>query len=250
MNGPGDKYALSSLCTNRQEYERYYATVGTQSAIGEVSPSYLYFCDASARIRDELGTPLIIVAIRNPIEKAYSQYMHLVRDNRETLGFYDALMAERQRAKDGWAVLWRYAESSLYAERIKKYISVFSARCVNIILFEDLLASPEVVMRDLFESLEVDASFQPRTSTIYNRSGKPRLRMLADFLVKPNIVAALAKKCIPEAIRTPIRLALLDMNTGRKEGMDDKSYSYLHDYFYSDIIELEKMLGKKLDWLK
>jgi hypothetical protein len=248
--GPGDKHILPLLCATRQEYEAYYKNIRSQRAVGDVSPSYFYFSEVSERIKAELGRPKIVLVLRDPIAKAFSQYMHLVRDNRETLTFYDALMAEKQRMQGGWAALWRYAESSLYAQRIKRYLQVFGADQVQILRFEDLSASPHLVMQDLFRFLGVDASFHPDTSAVHNRSGRPKSKILADFIAKPNVVTTIARRLLPESIRTPIRLALLNINTGEKDLMDSKSRIYLQEYFRRDVDEVEKIVGKKLHWLQ
>ena len=49
-------------------------------SVGEVTPSYLYYNQVAERMRDELGEARIVVALRDPIEKAFSQYMHLFSD--------------------------------------------------------------------------------------------------------------------------------------------------------------------------
>jgi hypothetical protein len=249
MAGPGDKRILPALCATRQEYNAYYQHVRSERAVGDASPSYFYFAEVSERIQAELGKPKMVLALRDPIDKAYSQYMHLVRDNRETLEFYDALMAEKQRTKEGWSAFWRYAESSLYAEKIKRYLHVFGEDHIRIILFEDLASVPHLVMHDLFQFLGVDADFRPHTDTVHNKSGKPKSKILADFIAKPNVVTIVAKKIIPESVRTAVRVALLNINTGSKGKIDSQSQAYLREYFYHDVCEVEKILGRKLTWL-
>jgi hypothetical protein len=249
MGGPGDTRILPSLCVSRQEYRAYYDNVHAQRAVGDASPSYFYFTEVIARIQAELGRPQMVLAIRDPIEKAYSQYMHLVRDNRETLEFYDALMAEGQRRQEGWSAFWRYAESSLYAEKIKRYLQVFGEDHMKIILFEDLASAPHLVMHDLFQFLGVDASFHPRTETVHNKSGKPKSKILADFIAKPNVVTSVAKQMIPESVRTAVRVALLNINTGSKGKIDSQAQAYLREYFYHDVCEVERIVGRKLAWL-
>jgi hypothetical protein len=176
--------------------------------------------------------------------------MHLVRDNRETLPFYDALMAEEQRIREGWAALWRYAESSLYADKLKWYLDVFGIDHVKILLFEDLTRVPHLVMHELFGFLEVDRHFRPNTSKVHNKSGRPKSKVLADFLAKPNLVTTVAKKMVPERVSATIRLALVSLNTGAKGQIDDKSRAYLREFFAPDVVEVEKLLGKKLAWLQ
>ena len=89
--GPGDADILKSLCASRHSYEDHYQFSGNKKAVGEISPSYFYYSGSADRIRRALGNVKIILMLRNPVDKAYSQYMHQVRNNLETLSFEAAL---------------------------------------------------------------------------------------------------------------------------------------------------------------
>lgn len=249
VSGPGDSNVLASLCSSRQEYESHYKGVRQQRAIGEISPSYLYFSEVSERIKAELGEVKIIALVRNPVEKAYSQYMHMVRENRETLSFYDALMEEENRRIAGWGDIWSYAESSLYAERLEKYISVFGRSNVKIILAEDMFSNPNEALHKLFSFLGVEPSFQPNTTKSYNRTGQPRSKLLADFLARSSLLKHFFKQLIPEDTRVHLRLALMEINTGKKDTMDSKSRRYLTEFFKDDISTVETIIERKTNWI-
>jgi hypothetical protein len=248
--GPGDVDTLSNLCKNTEEYEAYYDEVKKESAVGEISPSYLHYYNVADIIKSKLGLVKIVVVLRNPVEKAYSQYMHMVRDQRETMGFYDALLAENERKEKGWGGIWSYSGSSLYADGIEKYHSVFGKDNVKIILFEDMVDNTNTVVSELFSYLDVDSAIKSKTSTIYNRSGNSRSRMVSNFFLKPNGIKKIIKTIIPERIRGSIRLTLLDLNIEKKELMDLKSKKYLIEFFRQDVARLEDILGKKLNWLE
>jgi hypothetical protein len=249
-SGPGDAGYLAHFCADRRQYERHYQGVKGQHAIGEVSPSYFHYAEVAERIRDELGEPRIIVTLRDPVEKAFSQYMHLVRDNRETLSFSDALKAEAERIDQGWAALWRYAESSTYASRLRRYLETAPAGRVKILLFEDLRRDPQRVLREVWRFLEVDESFVPDTSEVHNASGRPRSKLVADLIAKPNVLASAARRLVPEASRTWIKTRLRRLNTGAKGEIDAWSRAYLRDRFAADIEEVEAILGRDLGWLR
>lgn len=63
--GPGDDLVLARLPATFFEYQAHYAAVTTESAIGEISPSYLYWSDSSERILDELGRIKIVIMLRD-----------------------------------------------------------------------------------------------------------------------------------------------------------------------------------------
>jgi hypothetical protein len=242
-NGPGDREILQRLCATSQEYENNYISVKDENAIGEISPSYLYYSHVSEKILSKLGRIKIIVILRNPIEKAYSQYIHLLSERRESLPFYDALMAERNRQKSGWFDFWLYAESTLYSDRIKRYITVFGKDKVKILLFDNLVSTPEEFMRDLFNFLAVDDSFCCDISRGFNKSRIPRVKIMSDLMKKPNSLKSMIKTVVPEKIRSPLRETLMNLNAIKKPAMDSKSREYLRKYFGADVKNLQELLG-------
>jgi len=247
--GPGDRNTLDNLCPNRKSYEAHYEHAVDQIAIGEVSPSYLYFSHAAERIKDQLGSIKIMTILRNPIEKAFSQYSHLRRDGRETLSFFDALMSEKDRAKAGWSDFWRYSESSLYTEKIKHYMKVFGEDKVKIILFDDLVTDPVKLMMEVFTFIGTDPSVKTNTSKVYNRSGKTRSKIVANFFAKPNFFKSMIKRIVPEQLRIALRLRIIEINTAGNWNLDERSNEYLKEYFSKDVNELESLLDRKTYWL-
>lgn len=247
--GPGDRHVLSHVCQTKEEYESFYAKVTQQSAVGEISPSYLYSSEVSHQIKKELHDPKIIILLRNPIEKAFSQYMHLVRDNREMLGFYDGLMAERERIERGWAAIWRYAESSLYLSRVQTYLDVFGERNVRIFLYDDLVQSPERLVRELLEFIGVDPQRPIDFAKVHNRSGKPRFRFVSNLLTRPNPLRDMAKRILPADTTYRLKLRLQDLNTGAKGTIDSRSRTYLKEFCAEDVQALQPIVGRPLNWL-
>lgn len=249
LNGPGDREVLAWLCPNWQDYISHYDSVRNETRIGEISPSYFYYSQISERIRAKLGPVKIIALLRNPIEKAFSQFMHLVREGRETLTFYQALIAEERRIEGAWSDIWRYKESSLYASRLNKFIDVFDRSNVKVILSEEFFADPIMVIGDLFSFMGIPPDVRIDTSHIYNRTGRPRSKLLAGFLTKPNVLRSMVRMVVPEQTRMFWRLKITELNTSQKEQIDQKSKSYLEEYFYKDIVEVERIIGRQTNWL-
>ena len=64
-------------------YEQLFENVGSAAVVGEASPIYLECPQAAARIRELLPAARIICSLRQPMERAYSDYlMHLRRRGR------------------------------------------------------------------------------------------------------------------------------------------------------------------------
>ena len=246
--GPGDAHVLRSACATRSEYEGYYTGAEGFAAVGDVSPSYLYYHEAAERMHEELEQARIVMILRDPVEKAFSHYMHLVRDNREPLTFCQALEAEEERTREGWAALWRYVGGSRYAGGVEHYLRVFGEERVLVLFQEELRADPTSCLGELFRFVGVDASFRPNTDTVYHRSGRPRSRLLADLVSKPGPVSTLARVLLPPALRDRVRAAMQNLNTGQKDVMDDETRALLAREFRDDTRRLEALLARRLPW--
>jgi len=247
--GPGDTVVLRHLCKDRAAYEAEFAGARGEKVLGDISPSYFDFAEVAPAMRRELEDARIVILLRDPVAKAFSQYMHLVRDGRETLCFYDALQAEAERTGRHWSMIWRYAASSLYADRLRHYLDSFGDRRVRIHLFEEFVAQPQSLLEDLWRFLGVDPTVRPDTSRVFNVSSRPRSRALATLVSKRSPLAAVARAVVPPGIRSRITESVRRLNAGRKGEVDQRSRDFLRERFAADVRETEAILGRRLGWL-
>lgn len=247
--GPGDAKILPLACGTREAYEACFASAAT-TAVGEVCPSYFYYLEAARRIQAELDSARIIVLLRCPVQKAFSQYMHLVRANRETMAFPEALLAEPERIARRWSAMWRYAEGSLYADRLERYLRTFGPERVKVLLFQDFVRDPTAVLQEMFEFVGVDPTFRVRPLAARNPGGRPRSRVLADLVVKPNPVVAAARRLLPPRVTDRVKAVLMRINTGKKGTMEPEAAEFLTRFFRRDVARVERLLGRSLEtWL-
>jgi hypothetical protein len=138
----------------------------------EASPYYLYHPYASERLYAHVPDAKIIVLLRNPVERALSQYFLEVKLGRETLSLEDALLAEEERiaperekmAADSsyysqlhqW---FSYCSRGKYIESLKKYNNYKKDNRVLVLQSEEFFRDPHSVMHTLFQFLNVDDTF-------------------------------------------------------------------------------------------
>lgn len=230
QSGPGDSRALKAICRSWETYRDQFRTATEEAAVGEASPSTFYFSDCAPAIQSVLGDVTIIVSIRHPVERAFSNYRHLVREGRENLPFFDALRAERKRKEARWSDFWRYCDHSIYSDRLERFRSVFGKERVMVVLYEDLISETAEVIRSIYARIGVDETFSPpHLARAYNsgerRAGgfRQRLRM-------------------GPAARTA---------RGTDVAVDQRSEEYVWSHVAQDVAKLELLLGRALDrWRK
>jgi len=248
-NGIADATVDSKVILEQSDYINLFKHVKDETAIGEASSDYLFYYNQTAdEIFNELGDIPIIISIRNPIERAYSAYNNLIRDNREKHTFYSALNREEERLRNNWDWMWAYKKGGLYYEGISYFKSKFSN--VKVILFEDLIEKPNEILNELFDFLEVKKDVVIDTSTSYSHSGKPKNRasqVLADRNNK--IIYSLRNATIKVLPRK--FLETLAEKMFEKNDIGDKESIYLKEYFKNDILKTAQLINRDLShWLK
>ena len=154
---------------------------------GDISPDYLYYyLNAVPKILNEIHAQIpIIIVLRNPIDRAYSNYLHHVREGWENLSFEDALDAEEERRAANWVWGWSYVDVGLYAEQVKAYMDNFER--VLLLLFEEDIVTGQATGKVLnFLNLE---PFQECPDNVHvNVSGFPKNRFLHRLMTDELVV--------------------------------------------------------------
>ena len=156
---------------------RYFADWATQRAAGEASTSYIFGPRTPARIARDLPDVRLIAMLRNPIERAHSNYWHTVASGLETLDFATAVVSERERteALRGTKLEeikpYSYLERGLYFAQLQRWLGYFERHQIHICLFEDFIADPKTGLSEILTFLDVDADQMPdNLGRVENRS--------------------------------------------------------------------------------
>jgi len=219
--------------------------------IGEISNEYLYASSAAANIKKELPDVKIIAILRNPIERAFSQYCMNVRANREDLSFKDALKIEEKRITDNWEWGYHYKESGLYYKQLKRYFDIFDNNKIKIILYDDWKNNPINVYKEILNFLNLDPTYIPDMSKKYKVSRFIRYEYLYKLL--NNRYKKQLKVLIPPKTKLNIKNLIKKINelNSYKPEMNTEDKIYLINFFKDDIQKLEHLLDVDLShWYK
>lgn len=249
--GPGDdrsyRFAINDLAT----YQNQFQDVNNEIAIGEATTWYLQSLEAPERIKYHIPNVKLIAILRNPVDRAYSAFIHAIRDNREPVSdFARALLEEDKRIKNNWGFLWRYKHMGFYATQLKRYFEQFDRNQIRVYLYEDFKNNPTEILKDIFYFLNVDETFTPRVFTHSNISGIPKSKTLHTFLSKNNPIKSFFKPFIPYKFRKQI-IDQLRLKNMVKPKCSLEVQLKLREVFREEILELQKLLQRDLSkWLK
>lgn len=242
-----------------QERKNFYIKLFERAvgfkAIGESSTDYLYYSRKSAlNIKQHDPWAKIIVILRNPIERAYSNFIWALKEGVESeRNFRSALNLEQARREQGMGSVWHYKAKGFYASQVRDYLDVFNTHQVKVFLFEELQKDATSVCQESFSFLEVDP-FLPDTSISHNVSGVARIAVLQRALNRPSGLMKLGY-LLPAGLRKLARAVVRKTNTQndrkRWPQHEKDDAAYLLDLYRSDILELQEVIGKDLGpWLK
>jgi len=234
----------------------FFSGVKNESSIGEFTPGYFVDDNAPERIFKELGGELkLVLLLRNPVDRAYSQYLHAKRDLDDELDFFNALEAESDRINQ---LKWvnpilcyklSYIQNSLYHSKLENWLQYFSMDNIKIFIFEDeFLMNRSEMISELSEFLGVSV-YELNLNINSNVASVTKFEFLKEFLRKKTFVHLIAKKYISFEFRQIIKNKLMGFaNKPKKVKKLDyvKRKEILNNYFINDIEALEELTGRDL----
>jgi len=177
----------------------------TDGITGEASPYYMFHPLCAERIHDLLPDVRLIFVLRNPIDRAISQYFHAVKWKQESLPIEEAFAAEEERLRGEKHKLsslagyespehqhHSYRSRGLYAAQLERYFDLFPREQILVMPSDELYGEPGSTLTKAFAHVGVDAGFtptdlEPRNVGAYAGKVPERLRAsLADSFVNAN----------------------------------------------------------------
>ena len=146
-------------------YHSQFAGARPGQRCGEITPYYLFHPQVASRVQALLPQAKLIVLLRDPVERALSQYFHSRRHGFEPLELEAALDAEPQRLLNAEAALQAadgrhrshqehsYLSRSRYEQQIPQWLAAFPAAQLLVLRSEDLFEQPAVVWERLLQFL-------------------------------------------------------------------------------------------------
>lgn len=215
-------------------YEGLFADCNTKY-VGEASTNYLWYKEAPARIYKYDSCSKIIISLRNPVDRAFSEYTRRIQRRGETRSFEEVLLQTNFLRK-----------RSAYAASIERYLSIFDRASIHFMLFERFKENPEKEIRKVFQFLDLstdikldDARFDKNESKMpFSRRLQKVRNFIGSDLKDPKVVWYVKAAC----------RKILDNTNGAwgyrplpKISVDEAKMAY--EVFYREWEEVERLTG-------
>lgn len=247
----------------QQEYLSLFKTDGAK-VIGEASTAYLFDPLSPSTIKEHIPDAKIIISLRNPIERAYSEYLLITKQTDLKLSFEECLKKELayfELLKNNFALFYSSVPvpaiaKSLYYENVKRYLELFDQ--VYILIFEEWSKEPTKYLNPLLEFLCIDIDEDLLNSLIYNSKiyNSSVNNKFILYLTSSKIISNLyhnlpipLQHSINNTYKTLLALMNINQKSKQKERVSETTWSFLQDIFSEDIKKLEILINRKLPWL-
>ena len=154
--GPGDAHSAQEWIWRRREYHALYDEAPAGVVRGESTPFYLHDRGAHRRLVADVPDVKVIVVVRDPVDRAYSNWAHLRADGLEPeADFAAALRAEQQRIDDGWAPFWHYRDLGRYGGQLQDLYRQVPRERVLLLRYRELVDTPRETLDRVSDFLGV-----------------------------------------------------------------------------------------------
>ncbi len=238
-------------------YASHFKLASAGQVTGEVTPAYMSYESVPERIRMTLGDDVkIIFSLREPVARAYSEFLHNRRRGFIAAEFDEAIRWEFERTG---LTRWERRKFSFisrgyYAQQISRFLEIFPRSNMFFIIMEEDFGSrsPETfaALLDFLGVEQRQLDFEKRSNVAYEPRSMAAQRML--FIENP--VRRWARSLVrSEQVRQYLRRRLMWINARRSPPpvLTAEDRERLQGRFFAtEIAELEKILGRDLSvWL-
>jgi Sulfotransferase domain len=153
-----------------KKYHENFKPKPQHRVIGEASPIYMYWETAPYRIWKYNPKMKWILALRNPVERAFSAWNMETKRGKEKLSFAEAIEKERKRCREALPLqhrVYSYVDRGFYAHQVQRLFNIFGPGNCRILLNEDLRKDHNKTLRRVFEFLGVDSAFVPPEASVF-----------------------------------------------------------------------------------
>ncbi|MEV6343648.1 sulfotransferase [Actinoplanes sp. NPDC051851] len=254
VGGPGDVQTYQEHVWRRADYETLFADAPAGALRGEATPFYLYDLLAHDRIATLIPDVKMIILLRDPVDRAHSNWTHLwIAGLEPEADFLAACHAEEQRKAAHWADFWHYIGMGLYGSQLEHLFQRFARDQVLLLRYRDLRDAPA-------ETLDRVCAFLGVRTGVLTAIPKENVNR---HVVEDNGLNRVLRGLLRSGgefghrFPVPLRLAargplltLLHRKQGKRPVTTPEERAALLPYFAEDIRLLQDVTGESYDdWL-
>lgn len=249
-----DEWITQQLNSNYEKMWKWYSShfpVDSKLIIGEDSTTYLASRRAAKRISIQNKKIKLVIILRHPTKRAYSQYYHMLRTGRSTYSFEDTIRF------NPFSILNR----SMYLEQIENYYRFISKEQIKVVVFENFLKNKKTVMKNICEFIGIDFDLLPDEAlNLHSNQARlpkyPQLQILKNKLLPdgsrysnslPNTLPAeIRNRWSPTDILNKIHNVINPQSKITPPKMKQATETFLDIFFENELNGINEIVGEDI----
>lgn len=169
------------------KFQKFFAKIKNGGFItGEATHDYIFHNVVPARVKKVLPNVKLIVSLRNPTDRAYSQYIMRKKGGYEKLSFEDAIKIHDSRIQKSWWHHQRFAylKRGIYVDELEHWFNYFPRKQFFIIETKELENSPHETYKKLCNFLEIkpfNLEFKKHNVGVYEKMHSETRKILIKY---------------------------------------------------------------------
>lgn len=206
---------------------------------GEVSNSYLSAVPVPARMAAYNPTMRLVASLRDPVDRAFSNYLFFLRNGQYSGSFEDVMARRPDIVDDG-----------MYGAHLRRWLDHFPAGQLLVLAYDDLATDPYAVARSLLSFVGADATEVPSVAGERVLAASRARSRVAAKMVKTG--ALLARKAGAPQLVTKVkrgalpRLLYRPYDESERPALAVETRERLRAHYADDVALLEALTGR--DW--
>lgn len=249
--GPGDAHSNQEWIWQRSRYQALFAEASRDRLCGESTPFYLYNRDARRRIAHDLPDVRLIAVLRDPVDRLYSNWMHLWADGLEPCSdVVEACAREPERIDDGWAPFWHYRGLGMYGRQLADLFQHFAPEQVLLLRYRRLIEEPQETLNEVCRFLGVT---EGAVASVPSDNSRPfvspglRARALGPVIRAGARAGAMLPPEVWRRMSRPLVDQLQNGGDHARPKLSEEARAILLEPFLEDIALLEELTGEVFD---
>ena len=240
---------------NLNDYKDLFKGAREDQLKGETSNTYLVVEGAAENIKRHLPSVKLIAILRNPVDRLYSRFLHLARENKLPGGdFADVL--------DRSSIWWErndLVKEGFYHKNLSRFFELFPKSNIKIFLTEDLEKDPNKVLGEIYEFLQVEPHYNLDYSVKYNKSGFIKNKLYDNVLGHNSMIKKAIKKITPRGLYENLKNTkwiysivnnLRDRNLRKPKLDSELRCKILNEIYSEDMQKLQSLIDRDLSkWI-
>jgi hypothetical protein len=239
--------AGDGIVARQEDYRKLFQGVREERAVGEASVAYLWSATAAKEIAAFNPAAKIVLILRHPAERAFSNYVYYLADGHISESFSEHLALCLKT--DGLMGLhYPFLEVGLYGQQVERLLDHIRQEQVRVWLYEDTTANPAKFFREVLAFLGVDTEFTPDRSLRHVQMEVPKMAGATQILRRFGVWQGL-RGCAPSIMRPMLKKVMYRERGSMTMSAEDRRF--LVHYYRDDVKRLEHVIARDLfQWLQ